>query len=40
MPDKPGALAEFSERLGEAGVSITSIYLCQEFRGDRIGILC
>ena len=27
MPDKPGALAEFSERLGEAGVSITSIYV-------------
>ena len=33
MPDKPGALAEFSERLGEAGVSITSIYVLSRIQG-------
>ena len=33
MPDKPGALADFSERLGEAGVSITSIYVLSRIQG-------
>ena len=33
MPDRPGALAEFSERLGEAGVSITSIYVLSRIQG-------
>ena len=33
MPDKPGALAEFSERLAEAGVSITSIYVLSRIQG-------
>ena len=33
MPDKPGALAEFSERLGDAGVSITSIYVLSRIQG-------
>ena len=33
MPDKPGALAEFSERLGEGGVSITSIYVLSRIQG-------
>ena len=33
MPDKPGALADFSERLGKAGVSITSIYVLSRIQG-------
>ena len=33
MPDKPGALAEFSERLSEGGVSITSIYVLSRIQG-------
>ena len=33
MPDKPGALAEFSERLAEGGVSITSIYVLSRIQG-------
>ena len=33
MPDKQGALADFSERLGEAGVSITSIYVLSRIQG-------
>ena len=33
MPDKPGALADFSERLGEVGVSITSIYVLSRIQG-------
>ena len=33
MPDKPGALAEFSERLADAGVSITSIYVLSRIQG-------
>ena len=33
MPDRPGALAEFSERLGDAGVSITSIYVLSRIQG-------
>tara|TARA_B110000438_G_C15819298_1_gene653560 strand:+ start:1073 stop:1477 length:405 start_codon:yes stop_codon:yes gene_type:complete len=33
MPDKPGALAEFSERLANAGVSITSIYVLSRIQG-------
>lgn len=33
MPDKPGALADFSERLSKAGVSITSIYVLSRIQG-------
>jgi len=33
MPDKPGALAEFSERLANAGISITSIYVLSRIQG-------
>jgi hypothetical protein len=33
MPDKPGALADFAERLGDAGVSITSIYVLSRIQG-------
>ena len=34
MPDKPGSLADFAERLGNSGVNITSIYVLSRYRGD------
>tara|TARA_Y100000588_G_scaffold337237_1_gene378592 strand:- start:265 stop:660 length:396 start_codon:yes stop_codon:yes gene_type:complete len=34
MPDRPGSLADFAERLGNAGVNITSIYVLSRYRGD------
>ena len=34
MPDRPGSLADFAERLGNSGVNITSIYVLSRFRGD------
>jgi hypothetical protein len=34
MPDQPGALAQFSRRLADAGVNINSIYILSKYRGD------
>ena len=34
MPDRPGSLADFAERLGNSGVNITSIYVLSRYRGD------
>ena len=34
MPDRPGSLADFAERLGDSGVNITSIYVLSRYRGD------
>jgi hypothetical protein len=34
MPDKPGALADFAERVATAGVNIQSIYVLSRYRGD------
>lgn len=34
MPDKPGSLADFSERVAAAGVNIQSIYVLSRYRGD------
>lgn len=34
MPDKSGALADFSERLAAAGVNIQSIYVLSRYHGD------
>lgn len=34
MPDRPGSLADFADRLSNAGVNITSIYVLSRFRGD------
>ena len=34
MPDRPGSLADFADRLSNAGVNITSIYVLSRYRGD------
>ena len=34
MPDRPGSLADFAERLGNSGVNITSIYVLSRYRGE------
>ena len=34
MPDRPGSLADFAERLGNSGVNITSIFVLSRYRGD------
>jgi len=40
MPDRPGSLADFAERLGNAGVNITSLYVLSRYRGDTELAFC
>lgn len=34
MPDRPGSLADFAERVATANVNVQSIYVISRYRGD------